>query len=197
VDDLEPLPDGDELPEGVRMIDSLTAAAAILVAVAGVAKVRSPQAAVAMLRRGWPGLRRFARLPSAVRVGGAAETSVGLAVLAAGGRVGAALLAACYLAFAVVAGRLMRRGDNASCGCFGRSDSPVGRAHLGLNLVCVAVSVTAAVRSSRPVGGVLEHGVAIGSIAALQILLLAWLGFLSITALPALAAARRRVVESQ
>jgi hypothetical protein len=179
------------------VIDSLAAGAALLLVVSGAAKIHSPAAAAAMLARAWPWLRRAHPLTTAVRVGGAVETSIGLAMLAHGGRVAAGLLACCYLVFTVVAVRLTHMGGGAPCGCFGRADSPVGRAHIVLDTACLAVAVVATVRPSGTIAGLFDHGALIGAVGVTQVMLLASLGYLSITALPALAADRRRLMEAR
>ena len=92
-----------------------------------------------------------------------------------------------------MAARLISLGARQSCGCFGRTDSPVGRPHGAVNLAALAVAVAAAVRPAGPAGGLFEHGPLAGTVGLAQAGLLAYLGFLSITALPALAAARRQV----
>ena len=172
------------------MIGALELAAALLLAAAGTAKVVAPSPAAAMLRRVLPPARH---LPAVVRIGGAVELAIGTSVAVTGSRWSTLLLALAYAAFAVVAARLIRLGARQSCGCFGRTDSPVGWPHLALNVVAVAVAIAAAVRPAGPAGGLFEHGTLAGTVGLGQAGLLAYVGFLSITALPALAAARRQV----
>jgi hypothetical protein len=179
------------------MLGSVDAAAALLLAAAGLGKVFAPATAAAMLGRSWQRLRSVRWLPSAVRLIGVAELGIGLAVLIVGDRISFVLLACCYAAFALVAVRLTRAGQRASCGCFGRAESPVGRAHVVLDHVCVAAAVDGAIWPSAPLGDLFADDVMTGAIGAAQVSLLAWLGFLSITALPALAADRRRVLEAR
>jgi methylamine utilization protein MauE len=175
------------------MVGALGLAAALLLLAAGAAKLRAPSAAAAMLRRAAPGLPRALRQPAAVRIGGAAEVAVAAAVIGTGSRASLVLLAAGYALFAAVALRLAVVGRGASCGCFGGTDSPVGPAHVVLDVLAVAVAVAAAVAPPGPVGGQFDGAVLPGLIGTAQAVLLAYLGFLSITALPALAADRRRV----
>lgn len=183
---------------GVRMIGVLGAAAALLLAGAGIGKLLAPDAAARMLVRAWPGglSARSARgvrhwSGPAVRAAGIAEVLVAAAFLARGGSVAAALLAGCYLMFGVVTVQLMRSGERTSCGCFGRAESPVGRAHLAVNVACCAVALAAVAQPVAPLGGLTGAEPATAVIGAAQAVLLAWLGYLTITALPALAAARR------
>jgi hypothetical protein len=179
------------------MIGSLDAAAALLLAAAGLAKLLSPMAAARMLSRAWQGLRRVPALSLLVRVGGLVEMLVGLAVVVVGGRLPATLLAGCYLVFTVVSVRLVLGRRRASCGCFGRADSPVGRPHVAVNVGFLGSAVAGIAQPAGPVADVYDAGPLAGSIAAGQIVLLAWLAFLSITALPALAADRRRLEEAR
>lgn len=175
------------------MLGTLEIAAALLLGGAGVAKLVAPASAAAVLRRTWSGL---ARAEAAVRVAGAVELGVALAVLVTANRMSALALGACYAGFAVITVRLMRRGQRVSCGCFGRADSPVGAAHLVLNLACIGIAAAAVLRPPGRLGGLFADGVLRGLVGTGQAALLAYLGFLSITALPALSAARREVVEA-
>jgi hypothetical protein len=180
----------------VRVIGSVELAAALLLAGAGVAKLRAPDQAAAMLRRAWWTRMRGGTSLVLVRAAGAVEFVVGAASIATGGRIAAGLLGCCYLAFLIVAGRLLRRGQRASCGCFGSTDSPVGAGHLVVNLVAVAVACAALVRPPGAVGGLFAGDALTGAVGLGQGVLLAYLAFLSITALPALVAARRRLLEA-
>lgn len=174
------------------MIGPLAAAAAVLLAVAGLAKLRSPGPAAAMIVSLLPSLtRRRPAVRAFVRGAGIGEAAVGAAFVIVGGRLPAALLAAAYLAFTLIALSLATRSSDTSCGCFGTVDSPVGRAHVALNLICLGLAVAAVVVPVPALGGLLHRGLSVGLIGAAQVLLLAWLGYLAITALPALASARR------
>lgn len=114
-------------------------AAALLVAVAGAAKVARPASARVALRA--------AGLPSAaamVRALGLVELVLAGTVLFVAGRVGGALVAAAYLAFAAFAAHLAHHSRRAvPCGCFGSSSAPVGRLHVVLNLAIAAVGLAA------------------------------------------------------
>jgi hypothetical protein len=182
--------------EGGAVIGSVQLAAALLLIGAGLAKMRSPGQAADMLRHAWwrPLRGRTSRV--LVRGGGGIELAVGVAAMVSGSRLAAALLGGCYLGFTIIAARLLRGGRRTSCGCFGATDSPVGAGHLGVNVLAVGVAVAAIVRPPGALGGVFHHGVLIGVVGAGQAVLLAYLAFLSITALPALVAARRRLLEA-
>ena len=174
------------------VLGSLDLAAALLVLAAGAGKLRAPAPATAMLRRALPGRLRFAARPGAVRVAGLVEFAVAGAVVLSGTRVALALLAAAYLGFLAISIRAVAAGASTSCGCFGRSDTPVGTAHLVLNGLALAVVLAGVARPPGAWGGLLHHAALPGAIGLAQAALLAALGYLAITAAPALAAERRR-----
>jgi hypothetical protein len=133
--------------------------AAALLAVGGALKTARPADTANALRAvGLPGA------PLLVRAGGAAEAAVGLAALATGARAPAALLAASYAAFAAFVLLALRRGTPlASCGCFGKDDTPPTRLHAVLNAGAAAAAVAVALDSgaglvdvigSQPLAGV-------------------------------------------
>lgn len=166
-------------------------AAALLLLVAGAAKLRTPDPAAAMIRRMWR-IR-----PASGRVGARAvaviELATAVAVLATGSRAAAIALAVCYLVLTVVAVRLALGAERTACGCFGAADGAVGPAHVTLDLAALAVAVWASIRAPGTAAALFDHGALVGVTACAQAGLLAALGYLSITALPALAAARRSV----
>jgi hypothetical protein len=173
------------------LFTALTVAAAALLAVAGAAKLRTPAPAASMLVGFWPRLRPLGRARTVARGVAAVELGVGVACVALGGRITAALLAVCYLALTAVAVRLATGAQPASCGCFGAADGDVGPAHVVLDCCAAAVAVTAVFVAPDNVAGLFHAGVGVGLTSCAQAALLAALGYLSITALPALAAARR------
>ena len=176
------------------MLGALAAAAALLLVGSGLAKLRSPAPVAQTLVALVPVLaRRRRRLPALARVLGGAELAVGTAVLAVGGRVPFACLAASYLAFAAVAIRLRTGNRAVPCGCFGRVDAPVGAAHIVLNAVAAGVAAAAAAGSVGPLGGFLGPSAFVAAVGLTQVVLLAWLGYLAITALPALTGLTREV----
>ena len=104
------------------------AVAAIVLVVAGLAKLRTPDGALRALAAA--GLS----LPAAaVRIAALSELAISALVLLAPGRATCALLAAGYATLALVAGALARRG--AACGCFGDDDAPATAAHVALSAV--------------------------------------------------------------
>jgi hypothetical protein len=177
------------------LVAATIAAAAVLLVVAGAAKLRTPGPAATMLVGFWPGLRPLRRARAVARAAGVVELGAGLAVLAVGGRVTAAVLTACYLALTIVAVRLALRSESAPCGCFGAADGDVGPAHIVLDVAALGVGVAALVHPVGSVAGLFTDGTLTGFTLAGQAALLAALGYLSITALPALTAARRTTLE--
>jgi hypothetical protein len=121
------------------------AAAAVLLGVAGVPKVRDPGDLVRAVRSvGMPFGRR------SVRAFAVAEVVVAVAALVVPNRLTAALLAMMYAGFtAFVVAALRRGGVLSSCGCFGKADTPPTRAHA---LVTGAASVTGLLVAVDPPG---------------------------------------------
>ena len=98
------------------------------------------------------GALRAARLPSsnlAVVALAIAEIGAGGAAVLAGSSVAAFAVAAVYLAFAVfVLFALRLKTPLASCGCFGRADTPPTWIHLNFNLVAAAGALTLATKGT-------------------------------------------------
>ncbi|KQX66048.1 MauE/DoxX family redox-associated membrane protein [Angustibacter sp. Root456] len=115
-------------------------AAAALLVLAGLPKLGDPSSLVLALRSvGLPSPPGLGRLLAA------AEVVVGGGALLAPGRVSGALVAAAYLVFtAFVALALSRGGVLASCGCFGRPDTPPTRSHLAVTAMLAASGVAMA-----------------------------------------------------
>lgn len=120
------------------------AAAALLVA-AGGAKLIDPLPLVRALRSvGLPATG------SLVRAGAAAELLLGLFAAATGARLAAAGVALSYAAFSVFVLVALRRGGVlASCGCFGKTDTPPTGTHVAVTAGFAAVAAAVA---ARPVG---------------------------------------------
>jgi methylamine utilization protein MauE len=180
--------------EGGAVLGVLCAAAALLLVGSGAAKIRAPMPTVDMFVALVPALRtRRRRLRPPAAAAGALEIAAGACLIVTGARAAAVAVALLYLIFAAVAVRLTARSTSTSCGCFGRTDAPVGLPHVILDVVACAVASAAVV---VPVGfgdGLLAAGGAETVVRCLQAVLVAWLGYLAITALPALSAARTRL----
>src|SRR3954451_24782311 len=138
---------------GWPVLGSLDLAAALLLGGAGLGKAWAPDPAAAMLRRALPaGLRSLAR-PDLVRSAGLGEVAVAGTSVLVGGRWALGLLASAYLAFLALSARLAAAKSSASCGCFGRADSPVGAGHVVLNTVASASAIAGVVRPPGAWGG--------------------------------------------
>ncbi|MGH8861294.1 MAG: MauE/DoxX family redox-associated membrane protein [Jatrophihabitantaceae bacterium] len=175
------------------IIAALSAAAATLLVIAGIAKLRTPDPAATMLVGLRPRLGPLRRARTVARGAAVLELATGVAVLVAGGRIAATALLVCYLGLAAVALRLAVSGNHVRCGCFGAADGEVGAAHIALDLCGVVVAAAALAHPAGGIGALFAEGALRGSTVAAQAAVLAALGYLSITALPALSAARRSV----
>ena len=163
---------------------------AVLLAVAGAAKVADPAATSAALQG--------ARLVSdrrLVRLLGLGEIALAFAVLAIGGAVPAALLAVAYGVFAAFAYRQSRQGEG--CGCFGVSDAPATRLHVVINVVAAAAAAVAAWRPAPSLVAALREDVFESLLIAVALLLAAAALRLALTSLPELAVARNLVAPAQ
>jgi hypothetical protein len=130
---------GDE--ERERVAGALTgpyALAALLLALAGVAKLRSPHAADRALRTAGLPAR-----PGLIRAFAAAEVGLGGWCLLAPSPGAAAALAGTYAGFAALALLLARRAS--SCGCFGDAGAPASVLQSVLSLL-LALGALAAIR---------------------------------------------------
>ncbi|HEY5109785.1 MAG TPA: MauE/DoxX family redox-associated membrane protein [Acidimicrobiales bacterium] len=166
-------------------------AACLLLTVAGVVKAVRPMDTARAVAAVVP--LPLAATRGLVRAGAVAEAVVGTVALARPTPVTAGLVALSYLGFAAfVAVVLARGGPLATCGCFGKPDTPATRLHVVVNLVLAASAATVAatvtpgwlpaVLATQP-----WHGVPL----LLVSLLCAWLAFLVLSRLAELGAARR------
>ena len=166
----------------------LVGAAALLLAAAGLAKLRqrlplrSAFAAAAV-----PGLRRLPVAP-ATRLAGLLELTIAVLVFGFGGRLGALLIALGYAALAGLAARMVAIGAGQDCGCFGRP-SPVSHWHTGVNLVGLLVGLVGLLLPSGSLLAEIGRHPVTGLAVAVGAVLLAYLGYLTMTALPALRSA--------
>ena len=168
--------------------------AAGLLCVAGVTKAAHPDdtaRAVAALVPGTPPLRLVRWF---VRAGALAEAVLGAAAVVFPRPVIAALVACSYVAFfGFVAYARWQGGPLATCGCFGRPDTPPTPLHLLIDLVLAtaAAVVATGAQSGETLGGQLTHqpgaGVPLLFVSAVGL----WLAVLALSSLAALTAARR------
>ena len=125
------------------------AIAAVLLVIGGASKAARPHDTARAL--GAAGLR----VPSiVVRFAAIAELVLGGYAFVAGDRISAALVALSYTAFTVfVVVALARRLPIATCGCFGRTDTPPSLVHVGIDVGAV---VAALVVAAEPGAGLVD-----------------------------------------
>jgi hypothetical protein len=124
------------------------------------------------------------------------ETALGAVAIVFPRPATAGLVALSYLCFCgVVAFVRWRRGPLATCGCFGRPDTPPTVLHLLIDLVLAGVAATVAL--AAPQEGTLAIQLAHQPWAGVPLLFVSaiglWLTTLALSALAALTAARRLV----
>lgn len=163
----------------------LVSAAALLLAAAGLAKLRQRaplHSAFAAAKV--PGL---ARVPAAAatRLAGAVELAIAALALALGGRLGALLIAVGFAALTGLTVRMVAIESGQDCGCFGRP-SPVSHWHTGVNLAGLLIGLAALVLPADSLLSEIVRHPASGLPVALGAAVLAYLGYLTMTALPAL-----------
>ncbi len=168
------------------------AVAALVLAAGGAFKLRDPGPTAAMWEAlgvavGGERLRRGLTVLS-----GVVEIALGSATFLVGGRVLASLTAAAFAIFAVLAARLTRLPDAASCGCFGKHSGRTTSLHVVIDAVVALVALVAGVVDAPGFLGARADlpgaGVAFLGLAALG----AWFVVAALTVLPeALWAARR------
>ncbi len=173
--------------------------AAGLLVVAGVAKTLHPDDTARALATLAPRGRVAPTLDSVrllVRAGAAAEAALGIAALLLPRPITAVLVALSYAAFgAVVAYARWRGGPLATCGCFGRPDTPPTIVHLLLDVVLLVAA--AAVAATAPSEATLITELARQPWAGFPLLFVSavglWLSLLALSSLAALEGARRLV----
>jgi hypothetical protein len=160
--------------------------AASLVVVAGIPKVADPSDTTRALRSvGLPGTDLL------VRGLAVAEVAIGISVIVLGGRFTSGLLALLYAGFAGFIVLAMRRGGSvASCGCFGKADTPPTMAHVLLDVSAATVALAATIAPPASLSALLGDQPAFGIPFVAFVAMGAWLGYLVLTLLPALQAAR-------
>ena len=129
-----------------------------------------------------------------VRVGALAEAVLGAAAVVFPRPVIAALVACSYVAFfGFVAYARWQGGPLATCGCFGRPDTPPTPLHLLIDLVLAtaAAVVATAARGAETLGSQLAHQPGAGVPLLFASAVGLWLAVLALSSLAALTAARR------
>jgi len=150
--------------------------AALLLAIAGVQKLRDPHSLSRALR--------LARLPNGtyvVRCLAAVEVVAAIGATIVHHRLLPLIVAALYLSFAVFVTSALARGlPIESCGCFGRADARPSAAHVALDAFAATISVLVAFDDVEPVRALIAdrpvEGVAVlAASAVLAALAAAWL----------------------
>jgi Methylamine utilisation protein MauE len=167
---------------------SLVSAAALLLAAAGLAKLRQPSPTrSALAAAGIPGAQRLGA-KTANRLSGAGELAIAAVALLVGGRVAAASIALAYLVLAVLSARMMRIESGQDCGCFAKPVA-VSHWHTAVNLSCMLAGLVALLAPANSLIDRLGHAPLTGSALLLAAAVLAYLAYLVMTALPELNAA--------
>jgi hypothetical protein len=152
--------------------------AALVLIVAGVAKIRSPEpAALAMRTLGMP------IPPAAIRTFAAAEMGLGAtAALYPGSLISRIAVAAVYTLFAGLSLMLARR--RSGCGCFGERDIPASM--IGSLLSAALAGIAAATIGWTPhsLGWILSQAPAIGAVTTLGIIAATYAAIVAYTDLP-------------
>lgn len=175
------------------MVVGLLGAFALLLGVAGVMKLFAPDTtARAIVATKLPAAMLLSHR-TVVRIFGMAEVGIAVLVVLLGGRVSAVLLAAAYAFLAVTAGLLIRRAPGQDCGCFGHSAEPVTKWHVGVDSLASIVAVAAVAQPQRSLVGAARDMGAAGVVLVVGVVLLGWLIYLTMTALPALLALNAKV----
>lgn len=148
------------------MTDALTApamVAALLLCVAGAAKLRAPgPAAQALASAGLPAVA-----PAAIRVFAAAELGLGAFAAVHPGRGSAVGLAAIYAGFAALGQILAARAS--SCGCFGATEPPASPIHSLLSLVLAGCCAASIAWPAHGIPWILHHSPIVASVFAIGI----------------------------
>ncbi len=171
----------------------LLGAFALLLGAAGLSKLIRPASAVQALRGALPEPIRRVAGAGPVRVLSSIEIAVAFAVLLGGGGGAAALTAAAYLVLTAVAARMLRVAPGADCGCIGSSSQPVSRWHLAVTAAGATVGVAGVVWPQPAVLSAVVGNGGEGLALAADVLVLAWLLSLAMTALPELENRRAEV----
>jgi hypothetical protein len=167
--------------------------AAGLLCVAGVGKAMRPDDTARALAPFLPGPPPLRVMRLVVRVGALVEAAIGALAIVFPRPVTAGLVALSYLCFlAVVALARRRGGPLATCGCFGRPDTPPTALHLVIDGALAAVAVVVAF--DAPQQGTLATQLAHQPWSGVPLLFVSavglWLTALALSALAALTAAR-------
>jgi hypothetical protein len=170
----------------------LVSAAALLLAAAGLAKLRQrTPVRSALAAAGIPGADRLGAA-TANRLSGAAELALAAVALVAGGRLAAALIALAYTVLAVLSARMVRIEAGQDCGCFARPVA-VSHWHTAVNAGCALAGLVALAVPGGSLAGELTRRPATAAGLLLAAAVLAYLAYLVMAVFPELLAATRQV----
>lgn len=169
----------------------LLGAAAVLLAVSGLGKLRRPgRARVAVAAAGVP-MSRWLATVTAVRAAGAVELLGATLVLVHGGRAAAGATALVFAGLTAVAVVLLRRAPGQDCGCFGGARGAVSRWHVLSNAAFTAAGAAGLAAPPTSVLAELGRQPLAGVPFAALVATLAAGCYLLMTALPQLSTAAR------
>ena len=152
------------------MAAAFVTVSALLLLVAGVAKVIHPDPASDAL-----GALRLPSHPLLVRVGALLETGIALFALVSPSPLGAILVGASFLGFALFVALLRRQPDAVSCGCFGgEGETPSGR-HVAINLALGVGCLLAAATAAPSTAHLIRHNISLGLLFLAVCVCAAWL----------------------
>src|ERR1700759_4778262 len=125
---------------------------AVLLGLAGFAKMRRPGPSSVMLRAaGVPAPALTARVVALI------EIAVLLAALAAPGRIAGAVLALAFAGLTLGAAVGARRAGETACGCFGDEGAPLGSRHVATNLAAALAAAGAALVAPPSLAHLASH----------------------------------------
>ncbi|MDQ6836480.1 MAG: hypothetical protein M3016_09880 [Actinomycetota bacterium] len=148
--------------------------AALVLALAGLAKLRSPQLAA----------RAGGVAPAAIRALAAAELAVAASALVSAAMWSAATMAALYTVFSVITLRLARAGED--CGCFGSQGAPASPLQSLLSAALAGVCLLSAIAEPPAAGWILSQSPATAAVVALGAVATAYGIVLAYSELPSL-----------
>ena len=162
--------------------------AALLLAAGGIAKTLSPGDTTNAIRAiGLPAA------PLLVRTGGLLEAALGGVAIATGARVPAILVGLSYLAFAAFVSVALRRGTPiATCGCFGKADTPPSLVHVAVNIGAAVAALVIAIDPGDGLADVVRDQPLSGVPYLLLVVVGTYVAFLALTLLPRTLALVRR-----
>ncbi len=176
------------------MLVGLSGAIAIILGYASALKLAAPESAVqALAATGLPGIRQIART-GPMRILAVSELLIAATVLLVGGAIAGALLALSFVVLTVVAVLLLRRSPGRDCGCFGSGGDPVSGWHVAVNIAGSVIGLLSVLLPQPSLIGAVVHAGGSAGPLVVAVLLLAYLLYQLMTALPRLSTLRLEVM---